>query len=123
MTTLIFDFCRFLTSIVDIINILGGNMEKVVDATIARRQLGTLLDEVYYKGESIIIERKGKRLAKIVPLNFAEESNSKLLTPMQKKMLAELNSLPIVEIEENPIDLLRKMRKKRAAKAKAQYGI
>ena len=98
-------------------------MEKVVDATIARRQLGTLLDEVYYKGASIIIKRKGKRLAKIVPVDFAEESNSKQLTPMQKKMLAELNSLPIVEIEENPIDLLRKMRKKRAAKAKAQYGI
>ncbi len=25
-------------------------MERVVDATVARRQLGTLLDEVYYKG-------------------------------------------------------------------------
>ena len=43
-------------------------MEKIVDATIARRQFGTLLDDVYYKGESIIIEKKGKALAKIVPL-------------------------------------------------------
>ncbi len=97
-------------------------MEKVVDATVARRQLGTLLDEVYYKGESIIIERKGKALAKIVPLNSPEKSNNKMLTPMQKKMLAELNSLPVLEMEEEPTDVLRKIREKRRSKAKAQYG-
>ena len=117
------DFLGALTTLVNIIDMLGGNMEKVIDATIARRRLGTLLDEVYYKGESIIIERKGKKLAKIVPLNYPEKSNNKLLTPIQKKILDEFNSLPILEIEEEPTDLLRRMRKKRAAKSKAQYGI
>ncbi len=96
-------------------------MGKVVDATVARRQLGTLLDEVYYKGESIIIERKGKALAKIVPLNSLEKTSEKSLTPIQKQLLAELNSLPTFEIEKEPTDILRKIRKKKAGKAKAQY--
>ena len=97
-------------------------MEKIVDATVARRQLGTLLDEVYYKGESIVIERKGKALAKIVPLDSNEKKEKKLLTPTQKQLLAELNSLPAFEIEEEPVDILRKIRKKKAEKAKARYG-
>ncbi len=33
-------------------------MERVVDVTMARRQFGTLLDEVYHKGDIVIIERK-----------------------------------------------------------------
>jgi len=88
-------------------------MEKVVDATVARRQLGTLLDEVYYKGECIIIERKGKALAKIVPLETMEDtSENNLLTPIQKKLLNELKSLPAIEIQEEPTDILRNLRKK-----------
>ena len=38
-----------------------------------------MLDEVYYKGESIIIERKGKLMAKIVPLNCLEKNKSKIV--------------------------------------------
>ncbi len=97
-------------------------MEKVVDATVARRQLGTLLDEVYYKGESIIIERKGKALAKIVPLETKEDTSENNLTPIQKKLLNELTSLPAIEIQEEPTDILRNLRKKKAKKAKARYG-
>ena len=97
-------------------------MEKVVDATVARRQLGTLLDQVYYKGESIIIERKGKALAKIVPLEYREIKREKVLTPTQERLLEELNSLPAFKIEKEPTDILRKIRKKRRRKAKADYG-
>ncbi len=97
-------------------------MEKVVDATMARRQLGTLLDQVYYKGESIIIARKGKALAKIVPLEDMKKTGKRSLTPGQKQLLDELNSLPAFEIGEEPTDILRKVRKKKAEKAKARYG-
>ena len=38
-------------------------MQRTVDVTTARRQFGTLLDEVFYKGDVITIERKGKPLA------------------------------------------------------------
>lgn len=97
-------------------------MGKTVDATVARRQLGTLLDEVYYKGESIIIERKGKPLAKIVPLSTHESTQESAVTPKQRKLIGELNSLPTVEIKEEPTDLLRKVREKRAVEAKVIYG-
>ncbi len=98
-------------------------MEKVVDATVARRQLGTLLDEVYYKGESIIIERKGKALAKIVPLEKTEEgSENNFLTPTQKNLLNDLNSLPAIEIHKEPTDILRKLRKRKARSARTRYG-
>ena len=100
----------------------GGGMEKVVDATIARRQLGTLLDEVYYRGDSIIIERKGKPLAKIVPLSVNEGRKEKSLTPTQEKLLAELNSLPVFKMEEEPTKLLREIREQRASRAREQYG-
>lgn len=43
-------------------------MERVVDVTVARRQFGTLLDEVFHKNDIITIQRKGKSLAKIIPL-------------------------------------------------------
>ena len=96
-------------------------MEKVVDATLARRQLGTILDEVYYKGESIIIERKGKPLAKIVPLNTFEADREGPVTRRQQDLIAELNSLPVFEMKEEPTDILRKLRQDRAARAKGQY--
>ena len=44
-------------------------MQRTIDVTTARRQFGTLLDEVFYKGDVITIERKGKPLARLVPAN------------------------------------------------------
>ena len=42
-------------------------MQRTIDVTTARRQFGTLLDEVFYKGDVITIERKGKPIARLVP--------------------------------------------------------
>ncbi len=97
-------------------------MEKTVDATLARRQLGTLLDEVYYKGESIVIERKGKPLAKIVPLNDSAATEKKGITPQQRRLIDELHSLPTMEIDEDPTDILTKIREKKAYFARKKYG-
>jgi len=38
----------------------------------ARQQLGTILEEVYYRGEQYIIERAGKPMAALVPLSHLE---------------------------------------------------
>ena len=43
-------------------------MTKKVTALKARRNLGELLNEAYFKGEVIIIEKKGKAVAKLVGL-------------------------------------------------------
>ena len=99
-------------------------MERIIDVTAARRQFGTLLDEVFHKGDVVTIERKGKPLAKIVPL---EDSHSHVLghpsiTSKQKMLLEELSSLPRIGIDQNPVDILRSMRKQKKIKASIRYG-
>jgi prevent-host-death family protein len=46
---------------------------KTINAMKARQQLGTILEEIYYRGEVYIIERAGKPMAALVPLSLLEE--------------------------------------------------
>jgi prevent-host-death family protein len=50
-----------------------GEMVKKVTALKARKNLGQLLEEVYYRGNQYVIERAGKPMATIVPLWHLEE--------------------------------------------------
>ena len=93
-------------------------MERVIDVTTARRQLGTLLDEVFYKGEIITIERKGKPLAQIIP--FKEAASH--LSSEQKELLEELHSLPTIPTTRDPTTILRKIRKQKRIQANVDYG-
>lgn len=91
-------------------------MERTIDVTAARRQLGTILDEVFHKKEIITIQRKGKALARIVPLEHAH-SRSNGLSASQQALLEEMEGLPVVPIDHDPTDLLRDIRKEKRAKA------
>ncbi len=46
-------------------------MKKTIDAVTARKQFGRILDEVYYKGDLIVIERNGKPMATLIPNEMA----------------------------------------------------
>jgi prevent-host-death family protein len=46
-----------------------ADMLKTVTALKARKNLGELLEEVYYRGDQYIIERAGKPMAAVVPLS------------------------------------------------------
>jgi len=48
---------------------------KTISAYDARTKLGELLNEVYYKNEEIVIERKGKPMVKII--KYEESVNDK----------------------------------------------
>ena len=48
------------------------DMLKTVSALKARKNLGELLEEVYYRGDQYIIERAGKPMAAVVPLSQLE---------------------------------------------------
>lgn len=97
-------------------------MEKIVDVTAARRQFGTLLDEVFHKGEIFTIERKGKPLARIVPLDkFICQEENKTISLKQKALLKELNSLPNIGIDKDPVEILRTMREQKRIKAANQH--
>lgn len=38
----------------------------------ARRKFGQLLEEVYYRGDTIVVERRGRPMAALVPLDLYE---------------------------------------------------
>ncbi len=48
-------------------------MAKTVNALKARKNLGQLLEEVYYKGDQYVIERAGRPMAAVVPVWQLEE--------------------------------------------------
>jgi prevent-host-death family protein len=45
---------------------------KKINAMQVRQRLGEILNEVYYRGDSFIIERDGKPLAALIPLSDLE---------------------------------------------------
>jgi prevent-host-death family protein len=96
-------------------------MEKTIDVTTARRQFGTLLDEVFYKGDIITIERKGKPLAQIVPFKDTSSQDAHL-SAEQKALLEKLHSLPAISTDKDPTAILRKIRKQKRSGSRANYG-
>ena len=48
-------------------------MTKTVNALKARKNLGQLLEEVYYRGDQYVIERAGRPMAAVVPVWQLEE--------------------------------------------------
>jgi prevent-host-death family protein len=49
-----------------------NDMEKTIGSATARRKFGQLLEEVYYKGDKIVVERRGRPMAVLVPLELYE---------------------------------------------------
>jgi prevent-host-death family protein len=49
------------------------DVTKTVNALKARKNLGQLLEEVYYKGDQYVIEQAGRPMAAIVPVWQLEE--------------------------------------------------
>ncbi|MEA1910657.1 MAG: type II toxin-antitoxin system prevent-host-death family antitoxin [Spirochaetota bacterium] len=99
-------------------------MEKIIDVTAARRQFGTLLDEVFYKKESIIIQRKGKSLAKIIPLEIINSQDNKntTISLKQRALLEEMEGLPVILSTENPTSILRSIREENRIKTNKKYA-
>ena len=99
-------------------------MERVIDVTAARRQFGTLLDEVFHKKDIITIQRKGKSLAKIIPLESenSKDYNSTAVSPKQRALLEEMEGLPVIPITSDPTNVLRSMREEKRMKANVKYG-
>lgn len=96
-------------------------MDRVIDVTTARRQFGTLLDEVFHKKDTVIIERKGKPLAKIIPIEEVHSQDGQT-SSRQRALLEKLHSLPALEITQDPVAVLRNMREQKRIKAGKKYG-
>ena len=102
---------------------LEGIMERVIDVTSARRQFGTLLDEVFHKKDIITIQRKGKSLAKIIPLEseISQGSEFATISSHQRALFEEMEGLPVIPINSDPTNILRSMREEKRMKANMKY--
>ena len=52
-------------------------MERTINATKARQNLGTLLSQVFLRNDQFIIERNGKPVAAVIPVWQFEQWNQK----------------------------------------------
>jgi len=52
---------------------MEGDVRKTVTAMRARGNLGRILEEVYYRGDEYVIERSGKPMAAVVPVEQYEQ--------------------------------------------------
>jgi prevent-host-death family protein len=50
---------------------------KKINAMRVRQNLGEILNEIYYRGDTFIVERDGKPLAALVPLSLLDEWQKK----------------------------------------------
>ena len=51
-------------------------MKRTVTAVQARQRLGELLEGVYYRGDEVLIERAGKTMAVVVPIDRYQAMNA-----------------------------------------------
>lgn len=81
-------------------------MTRVVSAYNARKNLGEILNAVYYRGEEIIIERKGRPLVKISKIS--EKPNSSAFLSFAGKLSANDARIMLKVFEKNRKTLVRK---------------
>ncbi|MEE9278499.1 MAG: type II toxin-antitoxin system Phd/YefM family antitoxin [Dehalococcoidia bacterium] len=76
-------------------------MKRAVSAGEARRRLGELLEGVYYRGDEVVIERAGKRMAVVIPTERYEAMlrSRERLAQMITKVQERNQDVPFPQIE------------------------
>ena len=100
-------------------------MYNTIDALQARKQLGSILDEVFYSKKPITIERKGKAMAVLVPIEFLEQLKQqveKQRKALKNSIVDKICDLPSVKTTQNPVEILRNVREQRTEKLLMKYG-
>ncbi len=91
-------------------------MLKRVPALKARQQLGTLLDEVRYRGVEVIVERGGRPVAVMVPVEAYEryrrlrEQAFGRIDALRERLARELNRRDLEALIEEETRTVRKRR-------------
>lgn len=98
-------------------------MEKTIGAFEARRSLGKLIEEAYYKKDSFIIERSGRPMAVIVSIEdyqkwqrLAKERVFAMIEPVQKRNA----KAPTAEVERDVRDALKSLKQEQQAHKKVK---
>lgn len=86
-------------------------MERIIAAFTARRQFGQLLDQVMARGDRFVVERNGKPMAAVVPIEVYEQwkvSRDTFFDTM--RTVAERVNLPEAEAMELATEAIQAVR-------------
>ncbi len=93
-------------------------MVKRIPALRARQQLGTLLDEVRYQGAEVIVERGGRAVAVVVPVE-AYERYKRLrgqafgrIDALREQLASQIGPRKLEALVEEEAGTIRKRRRK-----------
>lgn len=88
-------------------------MTKTTTAIKARRNLGQLLEEVFYRGDEFIIERAGKPMAVIVPIQEFEawQKQREKDFALFDEVRAKAKKAKVSDVEKDVAEALTKIRK------------
>ena len=89
-------------------------MKKTISALKARKNLGQILEEVFYKGDKVIIERAGRPMAAMVPVWLLEQwqEQREIFFDLIKKIWEKNKKVPQKKIEEEVKEALSSVRKR-----------
>lgn len=88
-------------------------MAKIVTALRARQNFGTLLNQAYYGGDTFVVERAGKEMAALLPIDKFRiwEEEVKKLSQIIKKAAERINLT-----EREALGLVQEAREKQSRK-------
>jgi prevent-host-death family protein len=90
-------------------------MKRTLSAMEARQRFGEVLEGVYYRGDEVVIERAGKSMAVVVPLERYEsmERSRERLFELLEKSQARNRDVPADRIEQEVVKAVREVRRKK----------
>jgi prevent-host-death family protein len=90
-------------------------MVKTVPAMKVRDNLGQLLDEVYYRGDEVVIERAGKAMAVLVPVARYERYQQERAGRFEilARIKAKARKVPVRVLDATIADAVRATRARR----------
>ena len=91
-------------------------MKRRLSAVEARKRFGEILEGVYYRGDEVLIERAGKKMAVVIPLERYEamERARDRFMELVEKNWEQNRDVPPEEMEEAIGRAIRKARGQRA---------
>jgi prevent-host-death family protein len=98
-------------------------MKRTLSAVEARKRLGEILEGVYYRGDEVVIERAGKPMAVVLPMNRYEmlERDRERFFELLEKNWEKNKDVPLEQIEKDVDETVRAVRAERR-KTRAASG-
>lgn len=94
-------------------------MKRTISAVQARQHFGEVLEGVYYRGDEVVIERAGKTMAVVVPVERyqAMERRREELFKLIEKAQARNRDVPFDVIEAEVSEAVREVRANKRSRA------